>query len=143
MTMGCSSAKHALDQARDASLGYKPEAAPAILVVDDQIERAKVTVSALAEAGYRTRRVPDAKSALAAVDHARPHLVILDVLLPPADGIDGSTLATRLLVLGVPTIVLCSLRVTALRPDLAFVRRGCDRSELLEAVARLLWGTIK
>jgi two-component system OmpR family response regulator len=59
-----------------------------ILVVDDEANIAELVATALRYEGFETRTVPDGASALAAVRDLAPDLVVLDVMLPDADGFE-------------------------------------------------------
>jgi DNA-binding response OmpR family regulator len=57
-----------------------------ILVVDDSpTERALIT-SALADSGYRVLVAADSEEAMAKVAVERPHLILLDVVMPGKNG---------------------------------------------------------
>ena len=59
-----------------------------ILVVDDDPQALKYIRDALSEAGFTPLVTPDPKDALLLTADQRPHLVLLDLVLPDADGID-------------------------------------------------------
>jgi DNA-binding response OmpR family regulator len=59
-----------------------------VLVVEDELEIARVVRDYLARAGFEVIVVGDGDSALASVRGARPDLVVLDLGLPGRDGID-------------------------------------------------------
>ena len=60
---------------------------PTILVVDDEPIVRDVVVKYLRREGYRTLEAGDGDAALALVDHERPDLVVLDLMLPGIDGL--------------------------------------------------------
>lgn len=64
-----------------------------ILLVDDEPKNLAVLRSHLKEAGFRVLIAEDGESALRCADHAKPDLVLLDILLP---GIDGFETCRRL-----------------------------------------------
>jgi DNA-binding response OmpR family regulator len=59
-----------------------------VLVVEDELEIARVVRDYLARAGFEVIVVGDGDSALASVRTARPDLVVLDLGLPGRDGLD-------------------------------------------------------
>ena len=60
---------------------------PTVLVVDDEPIVRDVVVKYLRREGYRTLEAGDGDAALALVDHERPDLVVLDLMLPGTDGL--------------------------------------------------------
>ena len=59
-----------------------------ILVVDDDPQALKYIRDALSEAGFTPMVTPDPKDALLLTAEQKPHLVLLDLVLPDFDGID-------------------------------------------------------
>jgi two-component system, OmpR family, phosphate regulon response regulator PhoB len=59
-----------------------------ILVVDDEPDIAALVAYHLARATYRVRTVGDGNEALRAIEAERPDLVVLDLMLPGAPGLD-------------------------------------------------------
>ncbi len=59
-----------------------------VLVVEDELEIARVVRDYLARAGFEVIVVGDGDSALASVRNAKPDLVVLDLGLPGRDGLD-------------------------------------------------------
>ena len=59
-----------------------------ILVVDDDPQALRYIRDALLEAGFTPIVTADPKEALLLTEEQRPHLVLLDLVLPDADGID-------------------------------------------------------
>ena len=66
---------------------------PTVLVVDDEPIVRGVVVKYLRREGYRTLEAGDGDAALAIVEHERPDLVVLDLMLP---GIDGLAVCRRI-----------------------------------------------
>lgn len=64
-----------------------------ILVVDDDEDVRTVIRKAVQELGYVVAEAPDGPSALAAIDEAKPSLVILDYMMP---GMDGTEVAREI-----------------------------------------------
>ena len=59
-----------------------------ILVVDDDPQTLKYIRDALSEVGFTPMVTPDPKDALLLAAEQKPHLVLLDLVLPDSDGID-------------------------------------------------------
>ncbi len=59
-----------------------------ILVIEDDRRIAAFLDRALSHVGYSVRLASDGSSGLAQADHEEPDLVILDLMLPDADGMD-------------------------------------------------------
>jgi CheY-like chemotaxis protein len=58
-----------------------------ILVVDDHADTRKPLVRLLQVEGYKAIGAANALEALAAVNHMNPDLILLDVMIPPMDGL--------------------------------------------------------
>jgi two-component system alkaline phosphatase synthesis response regulator PhoP len=61
---------------------------PTILLVEDEIELARVIARELANAGYRVIHVADGAAALRSLAQEPPDLVVLDWMLPQVDGLE-------------------------------------------------------
>ena len=59
-----------------------------VLVVEDELDIARVLEGYLQRSGYRTERAKDGHAALTLFRASRPDLVLLDVMLPELDGIE-------------------------------------------------------
>ena len=57
-----------------------------ILVVDDEPSITDFIALGLRHEGFEVRTAPDGRSALRAVDEFKPHLVVLDLMMPRMDG---------------------------------------------------------
>lgn len=62
------------------------DSSPCILVVDDTPANIGVLIDALGDAGYQVLVAESGLSALAQLDHAKPDLILLDVMMPGLDG---------------------------------------------------------
>jgi CheY-like chemotaxis protein len=58
-----------------------------ILVVDDHDESRKPLIRLLQHEGYHAVGAANAYEAFAAVTHSKPDLILLDVMIPPMDGL--------------------------------------------------------
>jgi adenylate cyclase len=61
---------------------------PRILIVDDTPANVHIFQARLAANGYETVTASDGEEALAAVQHALPDLILLDVMMPKLDGFE-------------------------------------------------------
>jgi DNA-binding response OmpR family regulator len=78
-----------------------------VLVVEDQRDEAFLVTEALAGHGFRTARVAaTAHAALAALEHWTPDLIVLDLGLPDADGLDVLGVLNRGERLGIPVMAV-------------------------------------
>ena len=59
-----------------------------ILVVDDEIEVCKILKEFLSEKGYEVYTALDGATALQKVRETKPHVVLLDIIMPGMGGID-------------------------------------------------------
>lgn len=70
-----------------------PTTPPRILVVEDEVDLARILVDYLAAAGYAPYAIHDGEAARQALRAALPDLLLLDLMLP---GVDGLTLLHEL-----------------------------------------------
>ncbi len=89
-----------------------------VLIVDDQVDVADSLGKIVKGWGYETEVAYHGADALEKAAQSRPHVVLLDIMMP---GIDGYKVATQLKNLGEVTIIGC----TALSDD-SFRHRGWD-----------------
>ncbi len=61
-------------------------AKPQILVVDDDENLRRLVAAYLEHEGYEVTEAPDGETALRLIEERRPHLILLDVMLPGTDG---------------------------------------------------------
>lgn len=66
-----------------------------LLVVDDTPANLGVLLDALSEAGHEVLVAESGRSALAQLEHARPELILLDVIMPDLDGFATCELIKR------------------------------------------------
>jgi len=59
-----------------------------ILVVDDEQEVCELLTEFLTSRGFRVQSAQDGPTALALAEHERPHLIVLDIMMPGMNGID-------------------------------------------------------
>jgi signal transduction histidine kinase len=66
----------------------RPVNAPTILIVDDNLENLRIVIDMLENIPYNVVAVKNGMEALASVSHAKPDLVILDLMMPGMSGFD-------------------------------------------------------
>jgi excisionase family DNA binding protein len=66
--------------------GGQPKGGPLVLLVDDDARVRELVRINLEFEGYTVREAADADEGLAAIDEAKPDLVLLDVMMPHVDG---------------------------------------------------------
>jgi sigma-B regulation protein RsbU (phosphoserine phosphatase) len=59
-----------------------------ILVVDDEVDISTILTVALRRAGYEVTSAADGLEAIAAIERQAPDLILLDVMMPRADGLE-------------------------------------------------------
>jgi len=59
-----------------------------ILVVDDEIAIRNLLKEFLSRKGYDVYTAPDGRTAIAEVKEIRPHIVLLDIMMPGMDGLE-------------------------------------------------------
>ena len=120
-------------------------ARPLILVVDDFSDGREMVAEYLTFLGFRVATAQTGTEAVAAVVALRPDLVIMDVLLPDADGIDvirqiralDATQATRIVVC--TAVVMGDVRARAKEANVdMFVPKPCDLKLFARQIGHLL-----
>ncbi|MFQ5888356.1 MAG: response regulator transcription factor [Candidatus Hydrothermarchaeales archaeon] len=78
-----------------------------ILLVDDEIDIRSVYTKMLEKEGYEVATAKDGKKALEKLSEFKPHLVILDIMMPGMDGWEVAKKIRKDQVLGdIPIIIL-------------------------------------
>lgn len=107
-----------------------------IFVIDDDLNIGNMMEELLAREGYRVTRAYSGTEALLALSSVRPHLVLLDLMLP---GLDGRELLPRLS--GIPVIVVSAKAGVEDKVDLLlggaadYVTKPFDTKELIARIA--------
>src|ERR1700681_4090959 len=65
-----------------------PAREPRVLVVDDEEHITELVAMGLGYNGFECERVSSGRAALEAVEHRKPDLIVLDVMLPDLDGFE-------------------------------------------------------
>jgi DNA-binding response OmpR family regulator len=66
-----------------------------IALVEDELDLAKLTVTALSKEGFRVQTFPDAGSFLRTLEKTPPDLILLDLMLPDVNGMDVCRILRR------------------------------------------------
>jgi signal transduction histidine kinase len=61
---------------------------PTIMVVDDNPTNLRVLIDYLEESGYETMVAPSGERAIQQLEHAKPELILLDIMMPGLDGFE-------------------------------------------------------
>ena len=117
--------------------------AETILLVEDNPDTARALSRALESSGYKVTAVETGSDAKAILEHLRPDLILLDLMLPDTDGL---ILTTALKQLTSAPIIICSARQEQVDRVLGlklgaddFIAKPFDLDELearMEAVLR-------
>lgn len=121
-----------------------PSAAPILIVDDDAVSR-RVLAQTLADAGLAAESVPSAAAALERLAAERPALVLLDLLMPDADGYHVlEQIRASEALRGLPVVVLTALddddeiqRVFASGAD-DYVKKPFRATELIARIEQQL-----
>ena len=114
-----------------------------ILLVDDNEDVLEAHLLVLERAGYAVKTASNGEEAFVQIRDDRPHLVILDVVMPRMGGLELLLKLRSELAAPLPPIILCSgsdlTEEEALdRGASSFLRKPVTRDDLLAAVAALL-----
>lgn len=121
-----------------------------ILIVDDNPINLKLAASVLECEGFEVDCAADAESALAALQRARPHLILMDIELP---GMDGLTLTRKLKADDAnKDLIIVALTAFAMKGDRekalaagcdGYIAKPIDTLNLPQQVAEFLSGKIE
>ena len=118
---------------------------PGVLVVDDDPSIQGFLAEALADEGYAVRTASDGRQALDVLGAWRPHLILLDLMMPEMDGwtFRGEQ-RRRADIAGIPVIVLSATRDLEARAEVLSPARvfskPFDLNALLAAIEELVTG---
>ncbi len=116
-----------------------------ILVVDDNETNREILVRFLGQAGFTVREAEGGRQACVLFDQWRPHLVLLDMIMPEMDGFDvlthirasGSAAGTPVIAVSASVLVEEEERVLA-SGAVAFLKKPFKADELFELMNRHL-----
>ena len=132
----------AWEAAEGAGIPESPDG-PRVLVVEDDPAIREVLISMLRLSGYRVRAASDGAVVLAVALEYKPQIVVMDLMLPNADGWQLTRAIKAEESLGMPPVIVLSARVREddrLRAFQAgaseFVAKPCRASALVEVVKK-------
>ena len=103
----------------------KTETPKRILVIEDQELNRKVVRIVLQSKGYTVVEATDAMEALASLEDAIPHLILMDIALPGQSGEDLTRrIKTNLAWVDIPIIALTAAAMSGDRERI--LKAGCD-----------------
>jgi CheY-like chemotaxis protein len=111
-----------------------------VLIVDDDRPILDLVGELLTAEGYDVRLATDGVEALAQAAEAQPDLVLADCWMPRLDGI-GLARHLRDRDRPVPVILMSAAPPAQTPPDIDFIQKPFDISQLLDAVASALAAT--
>jgi CheY-like chemotaxis protein len=112
-----------------------------VLLAEDEEELADLLSGFLRDSGYKVVCAANGKQALAALEVARPDVVLCDIVMPVLDGLSFcSRLAEHPLYKHLPVVLMTALaehlNLTGY-PHAALLRKPFDIDQLLLTIARL------
>jgi len=117
---------------------------PRAIIVEDDPDILLILRNTLEDAGFETSLAADGSTAMRRIESERPHVVLLDLMLPLMDG--WSVLAELRDRPDAPRVVVCTARVSQVERDRAFemgaveyVTKPFDVDELVE----LMWDVVR
>ena len=120
----------------------RPRSGPLVLIVDDDERMRELVRVNLELEGYTVAEAGSAEAGLAAIEQARPELVLVDVMMPHVDGWELlRRIQDRYGAGAVPVVMFSSKEdeeaQAAARGAQAFIGRPFDTQQLLDHVKRL------
>jgi DNA-binding response OmpR family regulator len=116
-----------------------------ILIVDDEVSVAELFGMMLELEGYRVKAVHDVQSAIGALESDAPDLVILDIMMPEASGLDLCRyVRADPLLASIPIVIVSAkTQLNEVQEGLEaganlYLLKPVSKSELLEAVRQSL-----
>ncbi len=114
--------------------------APRVAVVDDEEDVLTFVRIALEDAGFTVQALDRPTEAIGALEVFRPHLILLDLLMPEQMGVSlYAELRQNPVLRHVPVIILSGLNARDTLPEAAgYLEKPVDAAALLHAVRRVL-----
>jgi len=111
-----------------------------ILVVEDDAALRRLFVSALRGAGFTVHEAPNGYEAIHSVEHHRPDLIVLDLLLPGFGGLGvQKEIADRAVTKHIPIVIVTgSTRELDHLSVACVLRKPVDPDDLVSTVQRCL-----
>jgi len=123
-------------------MNHVPPPSQRVLVVEDENTIGQIITEALAEEGYEVRRARNGREALEVLRGWRPHVILLDLMMPEMDGWVFRAEQRRLdnRIADVPVIILSGAREARLQAtELGAVEalsKPFELNDVIDAVER-------
>ena len=125
--------------------GGRPKSGPLVLLVDDDEKVRELVRVNLEFEGYTVSEAGDAEEGMAAIERAKPDLVLLDVMMPHVDGWEMLRRVQERYGVGVIPVVMFSGKVdeqaqaqAASRGAHAFVGKPFDLQQLIDQTKHIV-----
>lgn len=113
-----------------------------VLVVDDELEFTRTLGLALEAAGYQVRTAGSGEAALIAAKQARPDLILLDLLMPGAGGLETIKILKSLPTYeDIPVVLMSGSHPMVKQKDYGwakFLQKPFAHDDLLETIRSLI-----
>ncbi len=114
-----------------------------VLVVDDEVDLARVIADALADEGYAVALAHDGRVGLVRLAEAKTDLVLLDIMMPSPDGLEMlAQMRSTPALADIPVVIMSTIEydgiAASLPPHQGLLPKPFTHRELLDTVARLL-----
>jgi CheY-like chemotaxis protein/pSer/pThr/pTyr-binding forkhead associated (FHA) protein len=114
-----------------------------ILIVEDDLEVARILARLVEQAGYRPQVTHEVVGAIRAYNRHRPHLILLDLLLPDMNGLEFCRYVRRDVIQNSIPVIVVSGDTSATRDAITagadtFLRKPFSGHELQQAMALLI-----
>ena len=121
------------------------QVSPKVLIIDDDTDSVEALSAGLMRQGYRTVTASDGHSGMELAESEHPRLVLLDLVLPDADGLQlCQRLSDDPKMAGIPVIIVSGterkdiIRQSRAAGCLYFVRKPYDPNALLVLIDRAI-----
>ncbi len=116
-----------------------------ILVVDDEPHILRLVSFSLGKAGHEVLEAPDGMTALKVAEERRPHLILMDVMMPLMTGIETlDRLRENAVTCGIPVVMLSARSQSYEQQEgiehgaLRYLCKPFTPSDLVESVGEVL-----
>ena len=130
---------------------YVPDMACAVLLVEDDVSIREMMVNALEKTDWRVMEASDGRAALAQLEHNKPQLIILDLMMPVMDGFEFLIeLRAHAQWHDIPVIVLTAKdlteqdrRVLSGRVEQIFEKNAASHEQLMQVIHQVMARTMR
>lgn len=114
-----------------------------VLIVDDEVDFARVVADALADEGYGVALAHDGRVGLVRLAERPTDLVLLDIMMPAPDGPAMlATMRATAAYADIPVVIMTSVEYDTIAATLpkhqALLKKPFTQRELLDVIARCL-----